>query len=153
MQVTDGTRAGFSEVRFDVKPPESVRDALKAAGFRWSGHNACWYGRTDRLPADLPAATPAPCPVRDRLAAEPSAELAAIRAELAALRAHIAGLKAATTSALTVDTSGDVRPAAVPVAVPQSAPVAVAPVRKPTPAPVRSGSIGRTIAVDAGKWA
>lgn len=183
MQVSDGTRAGFSEVRFDVKPPESVRDALKAAGFRWSGHNACWYGRTDRLPAfiaepvaptsgpsgpfhpntvgnALRAAAAAPCPVRDRIAAEPSAELAAIRAELAALRAHIAGLRAATTSAVTVDTSGDVRPASVPVAAPKSAPVAavppvVAPVR-PVPvrtsSPVRAGSIGRTIAVDAGKW-
>jgi hypothetical protein len=180
MKVTDGTRAGFSEVRFDVKPPESVRDALKAAGFRWSGHNACWYGRTDRLPAFIaepvaPTSGPsgpfhpntvgnalraavaatepaaAPCPVRDRLAAEPSAELAAIRAELSALRAHIAGLKAATTSAVTVDTSGDVRPAPVPVTVPQSAPVRPVPIRAPSP--VRSGSIGRTIAVDAGKWA
>lgn len=160
MQVTKGTREGFSEVRFESKPAESVREALKSAGFRWSGHNGCWYGRTDRLPADLPAAAPAPCPVRDRLAAEPSAEIRALRAELAELRALMATFKPVAVNVSTdgVATSSPVPVASVPV---QSAPVAAVPkstpVRSPSPVrpvtPVRSGTLGRTITVDAGKWA
>ena len=33
-----------SEVRFDAKPDETIRDALKTRGFRWSRRSACWYG-------------------------------------------------------------------------------------------------------------
>ena len=32
------------EVRFDGKPSEAVRDALKALRFRWHSVNKCWYG-------------------------------------------------------------------------------------------------------------
>lgn len=46
-----GTRDGYSEVRFSVKPSGEVRDALKGAGFRWASSAGCWYGRTDRLGA------------------------------------------------------------------------------------------------------
>lgn len=50
-EIRPGTRAGYSEVVFGNKPPADVRAALKAAGYRWSRHNSCWYGRTDNLPA------------------------------------------------------------------------------------------------------
>jgi hypothetical protein len=36
----DGT-----EVYFDRKPSQEVRDALKAAGYRWHGVKKCWYGK------------------------------------------------------------------------------------------------------------
>lgn len=36
----DGT-----EVYFDRKPCQDVRDALKAAGYRWHGVKKCWYGK------------------------------------------------------------------------------------------------------------
>lgn len=32
------------EVRFDEKPSEEVRNALKAMKFRWHSVNKCWYG-------------------------------------------------------------------------------------------------------------
>lgn len=42
---------GYVEVVFQAKPDESIRTELKAAGFRWAKHNACWYGPAARLPA------------------------------------------------------------------------------------------------------
>ncbi|MDH5183376.1 MAG: methyltransferase, partial [Gammaproteobacteria bacterium] len=39
-----------SEIRFPGKPSESVRDTLKAAGYRWSRYNGCWWGKTDNIP-------------------------------------------------------------------------------------------------------
>ena len=33
-----------TEVYFDGKPSESVRDALKALKFRWHSVKRCWYG-------------------------------------------------------------------------------------------------------------
>ena len=33
------------EIRFPSKPPEDTRNSLKAAGWRWSRHNGCWYHR------------------------------------------------------------------------------------------------------------
>lgn len=50
-EVKDGTRSGFTEIHFADKPAEEVREELKSAGFRWSRANACWYGKTDKLPA------------------------------------------------------------------------------------------------------
>lgn len=35
---------GSHEVRFDGKPSEEVRNALKAMKFRWHSVNKCWYG-------------------------------------------------------------------------------------------------------------
>jgi hypothetical protein len=32
------------EVRFDGKPSEEVRNALKNMKFRWHSVNRCWYG-------------------------------------------------------------------------------------------------------------
>lgn len=54
-------KEGNVEVRFSTKPDETVRATLKAAGFRWSGANQCWYGRQDRLPQTFVVA-PAPAP-------------------------------------------------------------------------------------------
>lgn len=34
---------GGIELRFGAKPAESVRELLKANGWRWSRHGACWY--------------------------------------------------------------------------------------------------------------
>lgn len=48
-------RAGNVEIVFPAKPDETVRAALKAAGFRWHGPGGCWYGRADRLPAGYKA--------------------------------------------------------------------------------------------------
>ncbi len=45
-----GTRPGFVELRFAVKPPAEIRAELKAAGFRWARRSACWYGPGARLP-------------------------------------------------------------------------------------------------------
>lgn len=39
------------EVVFAERPAEQVLATLKAAGFRWSLRQRCWYGRRDRLPA------------------------------------------------------------------------------------------------------
>lgn len=49
--VRPGTRPGYVEVVFDSKPSAEVRSELKAAKFRWSRHNACWYGKETALPA------------------------------------------------------------------------------------------------------
>lgn len=41
------------ELYFSCKPSESVRDALKGAGFRWHGVKKCWYsGRVDAQTAE-----------------------------------------------------------------------------------------------------
>jgi len=37
------------ELRFPDKPADAIRDALKAAGWRWSRFSGCWYIR--RTPA------------------------------------------------------------------------------------------------------
>lgn len=48
----------YARVTFAEKPERSVIDALKAAGFHWSGGS--WLGRTDRIPAEArPYDTPA----------------------------------------------------------------------------------------------
>ena len=39
---------GTLEVGFDSKPPEAVRDALKAMRYRWSSKEKVWYGKADR---------------------------------------------------------------------------------------------------------
>lgn len=39
---------GSLEVSFDGKPPQPVRDALKANKFRWNGKRRVWYGKTDQ---------------------------------------------------------------------------------------------------------
>ena len=44
-------RASVVEIRFDDKPSEEVRGALKAHGFRWARGNQCWYG-TDQTYAE-----------------------------------------------------------------------------------------------------
>ena len=36
-----------SEVYFDGKPSEAIRDALKALRFRWHSVKKCWYGYAD----------------------------------------------------------------------------------------------------------
>jgi hypothetical protein len=41
----------YCAVTFAEKPERAVLDALKAAGFRWSGGS--WHGRVDALPAGL----------------------------------------------------------------------------------------------------
>lgn len=140
-QVSDGTRAGYSEVRFSEKPSVEIREELKSAGFRWAVTSACWYGRTAKLPARYQSA--APCPVKARIVAE-SAEVAVLRAELDSLRALLADMKSGMVGAVAVGATGVATPAAPPVP-----PVAVP---KARPVPVRA-SIGRTITVDgAGQW-
>ena len=140
-QVSEGTRAGYSEVRFSEKPSVEIREELKSAGFRWAVTSACWYGRTAKLPARYQSA--APCPVKARIVAE-SAEVAVLRDELAALRALLAEMKSGSVAAAAVAATGVATPAAPPVP-PRPAP-------KARPAPVRA-SIGRTITVDgAGQW-
>ncbi len=49
-QIREGKRPGFVEVVFDKKPRETVRNLLKASGFRWSRVNCCWYGLEEKLP-------------------------------------------------------------------------------------------------------
>jgi len=44
-------RDGHVELVFPAKPSDTVRGTLKAAGFRWSGGNGCWYGPGAKLPA------------------------------------------------------------------------------------------------------
>lgn len=50
---------GNVELVFPAKPAEDVRDELKAAGFRWSGRNGCWYGKAARLPERYKETAPA----------------------------------------------------------------------------------------------
>ena len=45
--ITKNAEFGSLEVRFNEKPAEDVRDALKALRLRWHGKNACWYGFAD----------------------------------------------------------------------------------------------------------
>ena len=52
VEVREGTKPGYSEVIFQDKPDEETRASLKAAGFRWSRHNGCWYGLTSSLPLE-----------------------------------------------------------------------------------------------------
>jgi len=42
--ITENGRYNSIEIRFSAKPPEAVRDALKAAGFRWHKKSGLWYG-------------------------------------------------------------------------------------------------------------
>lgn len=49
--VSEGTKAGYVEIRFPEKPCDDERTALKSAGFRWSRYNGCWWGKADKLPA------------------------------------------------------------------------------------------------------
>ena len=46
--ITDNVQYGSLEITFDGKPPVQVRDALKAAKFRWNGKKGVWYGKADR---------------------------------------------------------------------------------------------------------
>ena len=46
--ITDNAQYGTLEITFDGKPPVQVRDALKAAKFRWNGKKGVWYGKADR---------------------------------------------------------------------------------------------------------
>jgi len=39
---------GSQEITFDSKPPQEVRDALKANKYRWNGKKGVWYGKTDQ---------------------------------------------------------------------------------------------------------
>lgn len=52
-KLSPGKRPGFVDVHFSEKPPEDVRDSLKAAGFRWSRYHRCWYGPDATLPQEL----------------------------------------------------------------------------------------------------
>lgn len=42
-----------AEIYFDEKPDETVRAALKAAGFRWHGLKKCWYGKMTTTEANV----------------------------------------------------------------------------------------------------
>lgn len=43
--IKPSTEHGGSEIYFKAKPAQKVRDALKAAGFRWHGVKLCWYNK------------------------------------------------------------------------------------------------------------
>lgn len=43
-EITYNSKYNSYEVRFDGKPSEEVRAALKAMKFRWHSVNKCWYG-------------------------------------------------------------------------------------------------------------
>lgn len=45
--IKPSTEYGGSEIYFNVKPSQEVRDTLKACGYRWHGVKKCWYGYTD----------------------------------------------------------------------------------------------------------
>ena len=47
-KMQDGTREGATEVYFDEKPDEAVRNRLKELKMRWHRHKKCWYGFADR---------------------------------------------------------------------------------------------------------
>jgi hypothetical protein len=49
-ELMPGTREGYTQIRFEKKPAETVRKTLKMAGYRWSRYNGVWYGLTDDLP-------------------------------------------------------------------------------------------------------
>jgi hypothetical protein len=48
--VSKGTKEGYVEIRFPEKPSDEERTELKAAGFRWSRYNGCWWGKANTLP-------------------------------------------------------------------------------------------------------
>lgn len=43
-EINYNSKFGSHEVRFDGKPSEEVRNALKAMHFRWHSVDKCWYG-------------------------------------------------------------------------------------------------------------
>ena len=48
--VLSGTRPGYLQLKFDGKPTDSVRDALKARGYRWNRVTGLWYGKAEAFP-------------------------------------------------------------------------------------------------------
>lgn len=50
-------REHFVEVCFEQNPGKALCDELKAAEFRYSRFNSCWYGHKDNLPARYRAAS------------------------------------------------------------------------------------------------
>lgn len=50
VEITEGKRPGFVDVRFASKPAADIIAALKGAGFRWAPSFGCWYGPADSLP-------------------------------------------------------------------------------------------------------
>lgn len=53
-EITKNAEFGSLEVRFDEKPADTVRLALKRLKMRWHGVNKCWYGYANE--SDLVAA-------------------------------------------------------------------------------------------------
>lgn len=53
VEVSEGKRPGYVDVRFPSKPRPDVIAALKAAGFRWAPSFGCWYGKREAIPAGL----------------------------------------------------------------------------------------------------
>ena len=43
-EISYNSKYNSHEIRFDGKPSEEVRNALKAMHFRWHSVNRCWYG-------------------------------------------------------------------------------------------------------------
>lgn len=89
--ITPNTERGTLEITFDSKPPEGVRDALKANKFRWSSKNKLWYGRGDqgRIAEIIDNAmndrgATSAAGIREKLADESSADEALKQAEKAA---------------------------------------------------------------------
>ncbi len=46
--ITDNAEYGTLEIKFDGKPSEAVRNALKEHNFRWHRTKGVWYGKADR---------------------------------------------------------------------------------------------------------
>lgn len=42
--ISEGTKPGALEVKFNAKPAAETREALKALRFRWNGAKSVWYG-------------------------------------------------------------------------------------------------------------
>lgn len=47
-EITNNTQFNSIEIKFDCKPSEAVRDALKALKFRWHKVKKVWYGYADQ---------------------------------------------------------------------------------------------------------
>lgn len=47
-EITNNTQFNSIEIKFDCKPSEAVRDALKDLKFRWHKVKKVWYGYADR---------------------------------------------------------------------------------------------------------
>lgn len=47
-EITNNTQFNSIEIKFDCKPSEAVRDALKALKFRWHKVKKIWYGYADQ---------------------------------------------------------------------------------------------------------